>query len=156
MMLIPEPKKVIAMNGYFVITEQTLLLLDHTCGHTDFKAAMTLRDEIEKRLGIKLEISKGLCKNTDNVIYLKKTVLEETYRLTVTEKFTEIAGSGSGRSYGIQTLRQLIRNSAPSIPCLVIDDSPSFENRGFYHDITRGKVPNAGYPEGTCRPSLLL
>lgn len=66
----------------------------------------------------------------------------QSYTLTVGENAIDIAGGGSsGLYYGIQTLRQLIRNFAADIPCLEIEDHPSLENRGFYHDTTRGKVP---------------
>ncbi len=66
----------------------------------------------------------------------------QSYKLTSNEKTIIIRGSGtSGLYYGIQTLRQLIRSFASSIPCLEIEDQPCLENRGFYHDTTRGKVP---------------
>jgi len=67
---------------------------------------------------------------------------QQSYTLTVDRDAIVITGNGgSGLYYGIQTLRQLIRNFGADIPCLRIEDSPSLEYRGFYHDITRGKVP---------------
>ena len=69
-------------------------------------------------------------------------VIQQSYTLTVDQNAIIVTGnSSSGLYYGIQTLRQLIRNYGADIPCLRIEDSPFLEYRGFYHDITRGKVP---------------
>lgn len=64
----------------------------------------------------------------------------EAYELWIREDSIEIkAESFAGAFYGIQTLRQTLKQ-AP-VPCLYIKDWPDFEYRGFYHDVTRGKVP---------------
>lgn len=64
----------------------------------------------------------------------------EGYSLTVTPIKIKIdAESERGAFYAIQTLRQLFENE--EIPCLTINDAPDFSYRGFYHDVTRGKVP---------------
>lgn len=49
------------------------------------------------------------------------------------------AESAAGAFYGLQTLSQLIREE--TVPCGRITDFPDMKHRGFYHDITRGKVP---------------
>lgn len=41
--------------------------------------------------------------------------------------------------YAIQTLKQIFEQN--EIPCCYIEDKPDFKYRGFYHDVTRGKVP---------------
>ena len=129
----------------------------------DFEAALALQQEIFDMTGIKPEISKGpaaLVKKTgrteNGVIILAKGLPEPkdaccsgdnseitpVYKLSVDENFVEITGDDSiGLFYGIQTLRQLVRNSTSAIPCVEIEDAPDFEYRGFYHDITRGRVP---------------
>lgn len=63
----------------------------------------------------------------------------EGYTLTVKENAIAItADSECGAFWAIQTLRQLFANG--EIPCLEIKDAPDFKYRGFYHDVTRGKV----------------
>ena len=65
---------------------------------------------------------------------------EEEYELWIREESIEIqAGSTAGAFYAIQTLRQIFKQN--QVPCLYIKDRPDFKYRGFYHDITRGKVP---------------
>ena len=62
----------------------------------------------------------------------------EGYTLDVAERAISItAGSEAGAFYAIQTLRQLFTQE---VPCLHIEDAPDFPHRGFYHDITRGRI----------------
>lgn len=63
----------------------------------------------------------------------------EGYTLTVEETAVSItAQSDAGAFYAIQTLRQLFTHEA--VPCVHIEDAPDFSHRGFYHDITRGRI----------------
>ncbi len=62
------------------------------------------------------------------------------YSLRIDENAIAIeAESPAGAFYAIQTLRQIFRSQ--QVPCLYIQDKPDFAYRGFYHDVTRGKVP---------------
>ncbi len=64
----------------------------------------------------------------------------EGYDLWIDEDEVRIQAEGpAGAFYAIQTLRQIFE--ADKIPCLHIKDRPDFGYRGFYHDVTRGKVP---------------
>ena len=64
----------------------------------------------------------------------------EGYTLRVTENAISIAAeSAAGAFYAIQTLRQLFTQE--EVPCLYIEDKPDFPHRGFYHDVTRGRIP---------------
>ena len=51
------------------------------------------------------------------------------------------ASSATGVYYGVQTLRELVRQYGVTIPALFITDRPEFARRGFYLDCSRGKVP---------------
>ena len=65
---------------------------------------------------------------------------EERYTLSIREDAVHITAPGpAGAFYAIQTLRQIFTHS--QIPCLTIEDAPDFPYRGFYHDVTRGKIP---------------
>jgi hypothetical protein len=64
------------------------------------------------------------------------------YTLIISPKSIVIeARDGAGAFYGTSTLRQLLRSSNGSLPCLTIEDSPDFLSRGLMIDISRDKVP---------------
>lgn len=64
----------------------------------------------------------------------------ENYELWIEEDIIKIQAVGvAGAFYAIQTLRQIFKQD--EIPCLYIKDYPDFSYRGFYHDVTRGRVP---------------
>lgn len=64
----------------------------------------------------------------------------EGYEIYINENNISINAEGAaGAFYAIQTLRQIFMHK--EIPCLYIKDDPDFKYRGFYHDVTRGKIP---------------
>ena len=66
----------------------------------------------------------------------------EGYALSVNENGIEINADGpAGAFYAVQSLRQLICENGRSIPCCYIEDRPDLSYRGFYLDISRGRVP---------------
>ena len=67
------------------------------------------------------------------------SAVDESYELCVLKDHIDIrAAAPAGAFYAIQTLRQLFREE--SVPCLCIKDWPDFSHRGFYHDVTRGRI----------------
>lgn len=71
----------------------------------------------------------------------------EGYTLTISPDEIKIEGNGvAGAFYGIQTLKQIFENEV--VPCLEIVDAPDMKHRGFYHDVTRGKVPTVATLKG--------
>ncbi len=66
----------------------------------------------------------------------------EGYRLEIQpDRIILSAPSAAGSFYGIQTLRELVREHGSTIPSALIVDEPDFARRGFYLDCSRGKVP---------------
>ncbi|MDR1304564.1 MAG: beta-N-acetylhexosaminidase [Verrucomicrobiales bacterium] len=64
------------------------------------------------------------------------------YRLTISGANTQIfANDEAGVCYARQTLRQIDRQFPAARPRLTVSDWPDFPVRGFYHDVSRGKVP---------------
>lgn len=122
MYLLPKPQSMIEKSGF--LKELSVRVKEYTGDERITKALK------------KLPCSET---GTELVILLAGTE-PESYTLTVDEsKITIIAADEPGVFYAIQTLRQLFANG--QVPCLVIQDKPDFAYRGFYHDITRGKVP---------------
>ncbi len=64
------------------------------------------------------------------------------YELNITRSGIMLrAQTNIGLFYGMQTLIQLARQYGGIWPCVHITDFPDYQRRGFYHDISRGKVP---------------
>ena len=103
-----------------------------------------MQEEIQQRLGFKLVINKSYdCNSNKIIIHFKKTTgPKEAYSLNISGKCIEISAATSiGIFYGVQTLRQIVRQYGSILKNLKIEDEPYFANRGFYHDVTRGRVP---------------
>ena len=64
----------------------------------------------------------------------------EAYSIRIDGKVTVCAANAHSAFMAIQTLRQIFAQGAA--PQLYIEDAPDFKYRGFYHDISRGKIPN--------------
>lgn len=66
----------------------------------------------------------------------------ESYSLRITPDGIIItAPDAAGFFYALQTLRQILRQSSGDLPCLEISDAPVFPLRGYYLDISRGRIP---------------
>ena len=144
MFLIPSPKHLELAEGTLQLRRDTEIVLDYQCDFDDLNAAIVLQDEIKQQLGFKLSINKSFDCNSDKIIIrFKKCVgKNEAYSLTISGKCIEIcAATSTGIFYGVQTFRQLVRQNGSILPNIKIEDEPYFTNRGFYHDVTRGKVP---------------
>ncbi|WP_175578222.1 beta-N-acetylhexosaminidase [Bifidobacterium jacchi] len=70
----------------------------------------------------------------------------QEYRLTIAPTGIDIVGGDTaGVRNGVQTLRQIIRQCAPALPQLTIQDKPAYATRGYYLDATRGRVPTLAW-----------
>lgn len=148
MYLIPKPKSLKLTDEKFKLKRETEIVLDCKCNGSDLDSAILLQKEVLKRFGFKLHINKSYekyyGKNTIRLIKNNNNLnnLDEQYSLNIEDEFIEIKGSTEkGIFYGIETLIQIIRQSGAVLYGIEIEDEPYFKNRGFYHDITRGKVP---------------
>ena len=77
---------------------------------------------------------------TGNVGLKIGTGSDESYTLDLTREGIVItADSTVGAFYAVQTLRQILQNE--TVYACHIEDAPDFSFRGFYHDVTRGRIP---------------
>lgn len=146
MNLIPRPQRVVTGNEYFVLTYQVKIVIDAICEGEVYTHAKLLNKDIKSKLGYHLSITKG--EDEVNSIYLTQadTMKAEEYKLTIDADGIRIFGGNSaGILYGIQTLRQLIAVEAAVLPYLCIEDYPDLPNRGYYFDVTRGRIPTLSY-----------
>ncbi|MDO4618325.1 MAG: family 20 glycosylhydrolase [Clostridia bacterium] len=127
MNFIPAPKKVTETGGVFAFSAVK------SC---DFS------DERLKKAYNKLPVSN----EGAEVVFDIKDGDKESYKITVSDKIEVLADGVNGAFYAIQTLRQMFENK--EIPCMEIVDEPDFSYRGFYHDMTRGRVPTVETVKG--------
>lgn len=142
MVLIPAVKRIVYSPGWFTldkaatvytepgVAENLITLLQdrlQPTGHTLFRVTHTT-DTPAVTLAI---ASSGVSSKGS-----------EAYTITISSKGVTITGmSHAGLFYGCMTFAQIVSQSAGELPWLTIEDAPDFPHRGFYHDVTRGKVP---------------
>jgi hypothetical protein len=132
--LLPEPQKIRLTGGVFVLPNPLRIVPNPDCGQAAELLIRAIRDETGSPCSAE---SRG-----DVVLCIKNSGDNEAYDLVIRPKTIQLVGHGKpGLYYGVQTLIQILREHGPRLPCVTIQDRPAFRHRGFYLDITRGKVP---------------
>ncbi|MGB4006116.1 MAG: glycoside hydrolase family 20 zincin-like fold domain-containing protein [Halanaerobiales bacterium] len=147
--LIPEPGYIQRTGDEeFLLSKLYKIVLARDCNNMDLESASLLQKEILEIIGITPGISKVIdlkkAKLADkSIIYLKREPgNSESYKMRISNERVEVIGADeAGLFYGVNTLRQIIRDCGNRLPALLINDEPYFKYRGYYHDVTRGKVP---------------
>lgn len=87
----------------------------------------------------------GYCKQPQKITRVAKSIGRpepEAYSINIdSDGITLKSRTSSGLFYAEQTLKQIRQQCDSRLPCLEIRDWPDYPVRGFYHDVTRGKVP---------------
>lgn len=146
MYLIPRPKEYKETLEQFIINKKTKIVLSNDCTSNELETALMLKEAVKDESGITLNITKsfkeGYSENEIRII-IDNLLEKEEYKLNIKDKYIEIIGSeSSGVYYGIQTLIQILKQDGIRLRGINIEDSPYFKNRGYFADITRGKVPS--------------
>ena len=143
MKLIPQPKETNILKGKIELSSITEICLDENCDYRVVKLTNKLCDEIFEASGKKMRIVTSLS-DKEKSLCITHGKNGEEYSLVVCDAGVEIKGKGpAGAFYGIQTLRQIIHQYKTYLPLCEIKDCPKFNMRGFYHDVTRGRVPTS-------------
>lgn len=151
--IIPNPQKCIEKKGSFTVNEKTVITL--SVDNEEMRNAVAFwSDLFATAAGFPLEVSSTT--RSSNVIRCRLNASlpsEEAYKLTVSSSAIHIdAKSPKGVFYAFQTLRQLLPPAIESdtkvagkvqwsIPCVVVEDSPSFSYRGVMLDVSRHFIP---------------
>jgi hexosaminidase len=166
--LIPEPKEVRLQQGGFRVRPTTKILVEFGHQEEDRIAAETLAEEIHDQSGLKLSItgSKEKAKEVRSTIVLARlqdqsvrnflaskglkadSIGDQGYLLYSDKTHLIVAANtGQGLFYGVQTLRQLLRQDDGKLicPAVSIRDWPCMEWRGVQDDISRGPIPTEDY-----------
>ena len=139
--LLPKPKKVDWLDGSFDITPDMCIVIAHGCGALARTGAKQLQAEIAAACGLAVDIRCGKAREGDISLEVKAAQPQQGYNLVINSKAVCIGGNDeAGLLHGVQTLRQIIRQSGWTLPALRITDAPDYPVRGFYHDQTRGRI----------------
>ena len=170
--LIPEPKEVRILEGSFRVKPTTKILVEFGHQEEDRIAAETLEEEIQDQSGLTLSIigakpeSRTEAKQEEGAIVLARlqdhkvrdflesknlkadVIGDQGYLLFSDQSHLIVAANtGQGLFYGVQTLRQLLREEDGNLVCpgVEIRDWPSMEWRGVQDDISRGPIPTEDF-----------
>ena len=144
MNVIPTPKKITPRRGTFsFLPEMAIRFSSGYSGSLDYFVGL-LAAEIEAACGFPCQLNpiKSSAPSGGLVIRTADGHRDQGYRLDIGATGIKLeASDADGLIHGIQTLRQLVVPETGTVPCMSIRDWPDFAARGFYHDVTRGKVP---------------
>ena len=141
MQFLPLPHVLREKEGEFRFRWDTQVVLSERTAPGALLWAGMIRDEAAASAGFRLHILRG--PEIPECVFLDEdSALEpDHYRLTVSPDGIRIAGSSDeALLHGVCTLRQWIRRNGAVLPCLEIEDWPDLKHRGFYQDISRGRV----------------
>ena len=148
MYILPNPQKIDMQKNCFTVRYDSRIFIDSSCPAELYHTALLLQKEFKDCCGFNLPIIRSHVARPEECIYLTSLAPanEQSYNLVINENGVTIQGAGNaGILYGVQTLRQIIRQSGAQLPCLSITDHPSVLNRGFYYDTSRGRIPTLDY-----------
>ncbi len=147
--LIPTPVSMVHKEGYFLLTEKTLISTpgaDEATAHI----ASQLASRINRAAGFRNAMSSSASASGIRLMISssEESLGNEGYRLSVNpQAITIVAKKPAGLFYGMQTLLQLfpkeIESKTPvnhlswKVPCVEITDYPRFAWRGLMLDVCR-------------------
>lgn len=149
MKLIPQPQQLELQEGTYRIGYQDRITLDAACSPAAYGYAKLLAGELEEQAGISLLIDRRTHTTHPGIRLLqaeRPRLGREGYELEITPAGVRITGGGeAGLLYGVQTLRQILRQEGLVLPCLHLTDRPALATRGLFYDVTRGRIPTMAF-----------
>ena len=146
MYLLPKPRKWKTTEGIFTICYNRAIVVDNSCPPEVYEDAKLFQQVLCESLGFTLRITRGSACPGDISLRLDEALGAQAYELHINADGIIITGgSACGLFYGMQTLRQMTQQEGCCLPYTNIQDKPQIEHRGFYHDVTRGRIPTMDY-----------
>ena len=141
MILLPLPKQVEEKEGTLMLGMSTMIVMDASCPQGARIYAGQLKEEIARWAGLTAEIGRGTFRKGDILLKVDASLGEQHYTLKIDDEGAFLCGGSlTALGWAVQTMRQIVRQSAGLLPWVDIDDEPDMKNRGFYHDATRGRI----------------
>lgn len=144
LLLLPNPREITLSHGYFRIPTNASIVLPSTGENSVIPAARKLQQVMAQTLNLSLPLSIGTRSTVVSALifsYIPSYSLQG-YEIVVDESGIVITySSPEGAFYAAATLKQIIKQTGRTIPCLHIRDEPDFGARGLMIDISRNKIP---------------
>ncbi len=151
MHLLPQPQKLTLGEGFFRLCYNHRITLDTSCPPESYDSALALSRELEAATGFQIMVDRRSGKAHPGIrLHIDPAIgHEEGYTLTIGHEGVSVTGgSAVGLHYGIQTLRQIIRQEGCVLPWAAIEDHPDLKARGLFYDVTRGRIPTMAFLKG--------
>lgn len=147
MKLIPQPQRLTLHQGFFRLTYLDRITLDVSCPTESYDSACLLAKEVEAQTGLSLMVDRrSNCAHRGIRLFVSAALPAEGYTVEVTAQGVAVTGgNAAGLHYGIQTLRQVIRQQGCLIPMMTLEDQPDLPERGLFYDATRCRVPSMDF-----------
>lgn len=147
--LLPEPKSVCFTGGTVLLPVHGLVAQTDAVAAVDKDSlvARTLLRVLEERAGLVWDLRRSDATDCLIDLGIDAEAAPQSYVLAVSEgddgPMVRITGGDlDGLRYGVATLAQLLGTVGAALPVGVIEDAPAFPVRGYYLDLTRGRVPD--------------
>lgn len=141
MYLVPQPKELELKKGNLCAYEYGIAI-DPKCGYNIFLAAKELKKVMISNGFGNSDIVKVYNESKNKIILTFDDKNLQDYSIVVNDNGIIVKGlSEQGLFFGIQTLKQIFAQTGINVPYLEINDSPDIKDRGYYLDISRGRVP---------------
>lgn len=146
--IIPAPQHLTVEQGTVTLRNNQYITVDATFGMNAHILTAQISAELESASGMRWNTaSAGKWESCIEILH-DSSLPGNAYQLNIRDNERGTipavlirAGSLEGARYGAQTLRQIIRGFGWVLPILHVEDEPAYAVRGYYLDVTRGRVP---------------
>lgn len=145
MYIIPTPCYMEQKDKIFLLHYGAYITIDPLCSRKVYRQAVILQEKIKAVIGYELHVTYGKPRTGDIYLTYGEGDGFDPYVVTVDEDGIMLKGTEASLIWAIQTLVQILKQYGAAIPEVMIRDHAVFQYRGFYHDVTRGRVPKLSY-----------
>lgn len=146
--ILPKPQHIEEKEGNLLLDYHCRITINNNCPKEAYFYAKKLSLQILTSAGLELEIDKRTANAHKGIVLCMDEAItgKEAYHLEITKDGAAVSASTKeGLFDGVQTLRQLIIQYGICLPCLYIEDYPDVPVRGWFMDVTRGRIPKLSY-----------